>query len=87
MAVIQWAEHSVSSTIVKVDELNSQAFTAVIDRLHSECYSSMERDAERINAYYEVLDLKITPHITVANNQMFIVMTGVLVYRYNEIEE
>lgn len=84
MAIIQWQQNYVTSAMVKVDELNPKAFKDVIFGLHVDCVEEMEGKAEKHDDYYEVISMTVTPHITIANNQMFIVMTGVLIYRYDE---
>lgn len=84
MAIIQFYQNAVASDVVLIDRLTPEEFKRVINRLHFECENSLLNKAERDDDYFAVIDMRITPHITVANNQMFIVVTGVLIHQYDE---
>ena len=72
-------------TAVKTSEYTglSRKLEGELARLQDECLNELRRSATMIDAYYQVIDVRITPVIyTFVPNTLTIVVSGTMIIRF-----
>lgn len=83
MTLYKDAAHAMTSSAVFFDESNTDWFSIMTKRLYDGCATELYKNVERLDNY-DILDVKITPTITIMNNYVLVVMTGVMIYQFED---